>query len=476
MGLNLGGFATGLESGMSSAQDYQMQQLQLQAAKQQAAEQAAQQQNIMAQFQRQGAVGALGGKPLVGLPHPGMGAPPPQGPGGVQPTAGGMPPQMPMMGDVGRGAGAPPPMPQGPGGIQAMQPPPQMPQGPQIGAPPPQPQPQAPAGGAGGQPNPVEEYVALKKQFADAQMQDIYSLLGPNADPMRVKVLYQERMKDAPSFEKYLEHKMSVDASTAKWNAQLTQRQSEKQQAERDFQQKQAQLLQMQERGLVSRETLARMSAGVAMARERMRDATQQFDTQARIAAQERGQDMSYSMGQERLNAGAGSLDKRLKAFQGTKEGAQFSQARMFNTSVQEAAMDPAVLRNPAQQLSMVNEFLRAATGRNVIPIAEYKKLLEAKTGKDWSHVAFNKLGTAPILGPDQIRAISSAMEGMYSGAKNNLLRSSQASEAADLYPEENWDAGGSAPGLGGAPASPARSAAPSRPKGGAAADPLGIR
>lgn len=77
--------------------------------------------------------------------------------------------------------------------------------------------------------------------------------------------------------------------------------------------------------------------------------------------------------------------------------------------------------KNPVKQLAVIDTFLRMMTGSTRPGIAQYQKLLSAQSLKDHALLAAGKLGSGPILGPDQLANMRSAIEDEKKGADSSF-------------------------------------------------------
>lgn len=212
-GINLGGLASGFESGMGSMESLRQKAMQIKQAQFDLDQQ---KQKVAAEAQRFAPqVGAgMGGMPGAQQVPPGAQGAPPAGPGGVQPF---QPPPM----------GAQPGPPPGPGGVSPMggQPPqaPPQPQGPPPGAAPPQGmggvnvmgnmaaagvQPQGAPQGQGGMPDPMQDAIAAQQKAITFINQNY-----PNASPQQKSFLFQDLMQSMKTQDPLLRAQIAGDYS-----------------------------------------------------------------------------------------------------------------------------------------------------------------------------------------------------------------------------------------------------------------------
>ena len=304
--------------------------------------------NDVQNVQRAGAINAVG--PLNGLPGlqgvpPGAGAGPQPGPGGIKPV-GQMPPpvqapQTPggLVGLQGQGQmmgqGGPPQAPQLPqrqqqmppmaqGGVPGGQPPPQG-GPPMAGGAPPQQQPSGP-----------EKFFADRQQFMDLVYSDVAKRLGPKASPERIHFAVQDAMKTAlPAFEAQQKQQMGLDQKAEQFRQTMQFKYFGKQQAENDFQQKQANYLTVSNNRNSTAKEISDARNAVSMARARMQAATSEYNTNARVGAQYYGIDMSA------YRAELGSADKEY----GIEQGAA-------NTDVRANAQAPSSRQVPVPKIN----------------------------------------------------------------------------------------------------------------------------
>lgn len=84
---------------------------------------------------------------------------------------------------------------------------------------------------------------------------------------------------------------------------------------------------------------------------------------------------------------------------------------------IRDLAKDHDIRNNPAKQLGLVDKLIFMETGSIKPALAQYQKILGAQTGQDAFDMAMGKIAHHPILGPDQIKNIAAAAEGLHKSA-----------------------------------------------------------
>ena len=447
-GINLGGLASGFESGMGSMESLRQKAMQIKQAQFDLDQQ---KQKVAAEAQRFAPqVGAdMGGMPGAQQVPPGAQGAPPAGPGGVQPF---QPPPM----------GAQPGPPPGPGGVAPMggQPPqaPPQPQGPPPGAAPPQGmggvnvmgnmaaagvQPQgAPQGQMGAQGNigpdggqdPVMQAYQAQRKIESMLVADINARY-PRSSPEHKAILFQDAMAQFKQQDPLL--RAMIMGQSAEAVANRKAQAQENVAAGNNATKREITTMTLGERGRESDQRFKSAMAGVA---ERLQSAKLSYSrgvTAASIAANARVKSASLAADASKYHTDA-YKDVHAAAMDGSEEalklqskiektdaGKTWARNETAGTEVETLALAPDITKDPAKQIGMINRYLYQTTGSTRPPISELQKItgLSTKDAKDvLDSAAALAAGKRTLLGKDQIANILSSSRAVRDGAMQNAM------------------------------------------------------
>lgn len=174
---------------------------------------------------------------------------------------------------------------------------------------------------------------------------------------------------------------------------------------------------------------VANIRGDTARATTQMRDETSMRNTDARDSVSMRNTDVRAQTSMRNTDArgsGAGGVLGALKAekaLEGTELGKTYKRTETAGGEIEDLASKEDVYTNATAQLGLINRYLYMTTGSTRPPLAELKKITDAKDANDLYQVITKKPGSAPLLGRDQIQRIVHSARAIREGAKARAMK-----------------------------------------------------